>query len=443
MEAQVQGLTDGLISRRSFVSSSILVGESIVRLGLAAAVSFWIAVHLGPEKFGLLNYASAVVMVFWAIASLGLDTPVIARLTRRPEDQGLILGSVMVLRVASGIVCALAACGAVWLMRPGESLVLLLVAVVSLSMALSSPLIVDTWFKVHNVALPAAIARTAGTLLSSVSKIACLLAGLGVIALAWTIALEAALGAIALLLAYQFGVRNLSRQRLRYRLDEAKSLLRESWPYALSTAAIAAYMKIDIILLGMLSNNVEIGLYGLCQRLSEVLYVLPVIVVDVLYPQLVRHKDAGREAAGTSQTFFDLSFAVAVPATLLAIAAVHWIVPMLFGEAYARSADLFAVHAFSCIGVALAHARYKWMAASGLQNLAPAVTGLGLVVALVLNWWLIPQYGAMGAAIATVVAYFCSGYLATFLFSSLRPAAIMQTRALWPWARLWRAYRGR
>ncbi len=433
--------SEGLVSRRSFVSSSILVGESVVRLGLAAAVSFWIAVYLGPEKFGLLNYASALVMVFWSIAMLGLDTPVIASLTRRPQEQGLILGSALVLRLASGSVCALAACAAVAIMRPGDSLVLLLVAVVSLSMMLSAPLLLDAWFKAHNHALPAAIARIAGTVLAALAKIGCLLLGAGVVALAWTVALEAALGAAALLLAYQLRVGRSAMQPLRYRIEEVKSLLHASWPFALSTAAIAAYMKIDIILLGMYSTNVEIGLYGLCQRLSEVLYVLPVIVVDVLYPQLVRHKDAGSDPANASQTFFDLSFAIAVPATVLAIAAVYWLVPWLFGAAYARTADFFAVHAFSCIGVALAHARYKWMAASGLQNLAPAVAGLGLVIALVLNWWLIPRHGAMGAAVATVVAYFCSAFLVTFLFSSLRPAAIMQIRAMWPWKRLWRAYR--
>ncbi len=442
-EAPMDPPTGRLVSRRSFVSSFILLAENLVRLGLVAAVSFWIAHVLGPERFGLLNYASALVMVFWSIALLGLDTPVVARLTHR-EDQGVVVGSALVLRALAGIVCALAACGAVWIMRPDEPLVILLVAIVSISIPISAPLVIDCWFKAHNEALQPAIARLVATLLSSAAKVGCLMLGFGVVALAWTIALEAILGALALVVAYYGMARGQVRQALRTRRGELVGLLKESWPYALSTAAIAAYMKVDIILLGMLSTNVEVGLYGLCQRLSEVLYILPVIVVDVLYPQLVRHQSAGAAGSlGAPQTFFDLSFAVAIIGTLVAVSAVQWLVPWFFGDAYLRTADLFLVHAFSCIGVAMAHARYKWMAASGLQNLAPVVTLVGLGLAILLNLLLIPSHGAMGAAVATVMAYVGSGYLVSFAFPALRPAAIMQSRSFWPWHRLWREVKRR
>jgi polysaccharide transporter, PST family len=432
-----------LISKRSFVSSSVLMAESFLRLAFVAGVSFWIARALGPEQFGALNYASALVMVFWTTAFLGLDTPLVARLARS-QQAGEILGSALSLRTLTGVLCAALAYAAVAVMRPLDSQSILLVAIVAVSIPLSAPLTVDCWFKAQNEVLRPALARIATTLLVSAAKVLCIVLGLGVVALAWTVALEALLGAAALIVAYWFATSGDSNARFAIRPGLVSGLLKESWPYALSTAAVAAYMKVDMILLGMLSTNFEAGVYGLCQRISEVLYVLPVVVVDVLYPQLVRHHHSdSTTTASATQTFFDLSVGTALLATVAAIGLVSWLVPLYLGTPYRRTVDLFQLHSWSCVGLALTHARYKWLAACGLQALAPWVTLIGLVLSIALNLLLIPHYAAMGAAVATVTAYLCSGYLVSFLFPALRPVAKMQTLALWPWGRLYHEVRSR
>jgi polysaccharide transporter, PST family len=432
-----------LISKRSFVSSSVLMAESFLRLALVAGVAFWIASALGPEQFGALNYASALVMVFWTAALLGLDTPVVARLARSAQGAE-ILGSALALRVLAGVLCAAAACAAVALMRPDDTQAWWLVAIISLSIPLSAPLTMDCWFKAHNEAMRPAIARIATTVVVQLAKVLCVLLGLGVVALAWTVAFEALLGAITMFIAYRLATAGKASAGFAIRRTQMLSLLKETWPYALSTAAIAAYMKVDMILLGMLSTNFEAGVYGLCQRISEVLYVLPVVVVEVLYPQLVRHHHAeSATAASATQTFFDLSVGTALLATVVAIVLVTWLLPWLLGAPYRRTVDLFQVHAWSCVGLAMTHARYKWLAACGLQKMAPWVTAMGLALAIALNLKLIPVYGGMGAAVATVVAYLCSGYLVSWVFPALRPVARMQTLALWPWGRLYRELRSR
>ena len=437
-----------LVSRRSVLSSSILLAESFLRLGLVALVSFWIAHQLGPAQFGVLNYASALVMVFLSIATLGLDTPVVLRLSQNkvPGEDAAVLGSAMALRLLAGVVCALAVCASAWFLRPGDGLILTVAAIGALSIPLAAPSVLDCWFKAHNQALRPAVARLCATLLSCAAKAGCLLLGLGVVALAWTVALEALLMAAALGWAYLHMVRRRSAPALVVQRPLMRSLLKDSGPYVLSIAAIAAYMKVDIVLLGVLASDTEVGVYSLCQKLSEVLYILPVVVVDVLYPQLARHQ-AGPQAqlsmpgASTTQTFFDATLAAALLGTALAIVLVSWLVPLAFGEPYRRSAEIFQVHAWSCIGIATAHARYKWMAAVGLQRLAPAVTLFGLVLAVLFNLLLIPHWGGLGAAVATVTAYALSGHAASYLFPALREVAAMQTRALWPWFRLARELR--
>jgi O-antigen/teichoic acid export membrane protein len=321
--------------------------------------------------------------------------------------------------------------------------------IVSLCLIAEAPTVLDYWFKAQTQAAAPALARTASTFLSVLAKCACLVLGLGVAALAWTVVFESLAAGIGLVLAYRWYAAGSRTNALSVDLRLVRPLLRECRPYLLSAVAVIAYMKIDIVLLGYLSSDAETGIYSLAQKLSEVLYSVPVALVDSAYPALAR-----RFAEGTGnhpehgQTLFDLAVGGATAATLVALALAGPFVVAVFGAGYERSVAVFHLHAWSCVAMAMAIARHRWMAVLGLQRYAPIVTLAGLLANVALNLALIPTLGATGAAIATLASYFLSGYLLSFVFAPLREIGRMQTRALWPWGRLctgallWQAARG-
>lgn len=45
--------------------------DKFIRMGVGLLVGVWIARYLGPEQFGLMNYALAFVALFAAVANLG------------------------------------------------------------------------------------------------------------------------------------------------------------------------------------------------------------------------------------------------------------------------------------------------------------------------------------------------------------------------------------
>lgn len=433
MTAQAAGMH--IVSRRALMGSSILVLESVLRLGLVAAVSLWIAHELGPARFGLLNHVSALVAVFLWAAMLGLETPLTARLAHSAPS-GLLLGSAIALRLLTGLLGAAVVIGAAMLLHGPADEAVLLTAIVALSVPLSAPFVVDAFFKARGDALAPAVARLVATLLSCGAKVACLLLGGGLVALAWTVALEALLVSAALLVAYRQRAAAEPGGPLRVQRAQMAALLRECGPYLVAALAAGAYMKVDVVMMGVLASDEQTGLYSLSQKLCEVLYLVPVIVVDVLFPALVRHQALHGQGAAP-QVFFDLTFATALLATLLAMACVVLALPALFGEPYRPTVGIFLLHAWACLGIALNHARFKWMAATGREKLAPAVAFLGVLLALALHALLIPAHGALGAALGTVLAYLVSGWLVSYALPALRPVAAMQTRALWPWGRLW------
>lgn len=418
-------------------SSVLLLAENIVRLTAVAAVSFWIARQLGPDQFGILNFASALVAILLSIATMGLDTPVILRLTQT-QQPGAVVTAVLVLRALAGLLMFAVAVLLAFLLKHDDPVALSVTLIVSLSILLSTFSVFDYWFKAKTLPTLPAMARITGTMLAAGAKVACLILGFGVIELAWTVVLEALLTSIGLILAYLSVTRALGVHRWSISRQLIFALVRESWPYLLSVAAIVVYMKIDIVMLGYLSNNTETGIYSLAQKLSEVLYIIPVVLIESAYPALARRfLDSDKVDSQHGQMLFDLAVGGSLLATLLALLLAEPVINAVFGPGYERSVDIFYLHAWSCVAIAMNTARHRWLAAVGLQRFAPTVTIIGLVINVAMNLVLIPAMGAVGAAIATVVSYFISGYLSSFFLPSLREIGRMQTYALWPWHRLY------
>ena len=71
-----------------------------------------------------------------------------------------------------------------------------------------------------------------------------------------------------------------------------------------------------------------------------------------------------------------------------------------------------------------------WLVAANLTRLSLYRTLLGAAVNLVLNALLIPRYGALGAAWATLVAQACATTFSNLLWRETRPFIRLQLRAL-------------
>lgn len=425
-------------ARQVVTSSVLLLVENMVRLMAVAAVSFFIARQLGPEQFGILNFASALMAILLSIATLGLDTPVIFRLMHS-QHPSAVMRAVLVLRCAAGLAVLVLATLAAYLLKHSDSLALSVTLIVSLSIPLSTFSVFDYWFKAKTLPARPAMARITGTLIAAGAKVACLLFGFGVVALAWTVVLEALVTSVGMTLAYLSVTRKIGNDGWSEGRQLIIVIARESWPYMLSAVAVVAYMKIDVVMLGYLSTNSETGIYGLAQKLSEVLYIVPVVIIESAYPVLARRfMDRGQSLGSQQgQMLFDLAAGGSMIATIISLILARPAIHLMFGAGYENAINIFYLHAWSCVAIALNTARHRWLATLGLQRYAPSVTGIGLIINVAMNFVLIPQFGALGAALATVVSYFISGYISSFFFVALRDIANMQTKALWPWARLY------
>lgn len=103
---------------------------------------------------------------------------------------------------------------------------------------------------------------------------------------------------------------------------------------------------------------------------------------------------------------------------------------ILFGEAYAGSGSVLAVHIWAAVFYFLGHVSGKWILAEKQHILSLQRGILGLGVNIALNLLLIPKYGPVGAAWATLLSHAVAGLFVDLFQRRTRVLFYMKLRAL-------------
>lgn len=410
-------------------------GDQILRMGVGLVVGIWLARYLGPEQFGLFSYALAFVALFTAIAGLGLDDIVVRDVVREPQADNEILGTAFCLRLFSGTTGFVAALVAIFLLRPTDDLSHWLVAIIAAGALFQGLYVIEFWFHSQVQAKYVVIAKNTAFLLCALAKISLILMSASLLAFAWIALLEVVLGAVGLIIAYLAQGRRLLQWRGR--LKRAKNLLKDSWPLMLSGIVVLVYLRIDQIMLGEITGYEEVGIYSVAVRLAEVWYFIPMAIYWSVLPAIVEAKAQSEELFYERlQQFYNLiaiaAYVVVIPVTFLG----QWLVPLLFGEAYARGGLMLTVLIWSNIFYSLEIARSSFLTVMNWTRLYLLTVTLGCLLNVILNLWLIPLYGGMGAVVASIAAYWFAAHGSCFLFKPLRRTGLMLTRAL-VYPRIW------
>ena len=244
-------------------NSGWLFADKVFRLGVGLFVGVWVARYLGPDRFGLLNYAIAFTSLFNALATLGLDGIVVRELVKSAERNDVLLGSAFGLKLIGAIITFAVVTIAISIVRPRDTLTLWLVALSAGGFIFQSLNVIDLYFQSRLQSKYTVYAANSAFVLMAIVKVALLLISAPLIAFAWAGLGETAFTALFLLAAYRINHLNMWKWRCRFRV--MRHLLSDSWPLILSGISIMIAMRVDQIMIGQMLNNKEVGLYSAAQ----------------------------------------------------------------------------------------------------------------------------------------------------------------------------------
>lgn len=403
------------------------LGERFGLLGLSLLTSVVVVRSLGPASYGELSYLLAGVGLLAPLVQFGISSLVARALLEEPANEAAILRAALLLRLVGwGVAFAI---GLGWWLyfeyRPADRWVFLVLLAAKSATALQ---VVEFWFQVRYRAAALVPWRTATAIVGAVLKITVAALTGDPILLAFVFALEYLLqGAVSLLAlrrAGGFWVRPHAAPQWVVWFAR-----RSPWLLASGIAEVI-YLRIDIVFLERLRGAEEVGIYAVAASLSEVWYMVPVVLVGAVFPALWNHRADAEAYRRGLQGSLDALCALALALAIVVQIAAGPLVNLLFGERFSASTSVLQIHIWAGIFVFMRALLNRWLTAEDLLKLSLVTQLAGAAMNVGLNLVLIPTYGAVGAAVATVFSYATASWLALFLWTRTRPMGWMMAKSL-------------
>lgn len=413
---------------RYLKNTSWLMGERILRIFVALFIGVWVARYLGTENFGILSSAQAFVGIFAALSSLGLNNILVRNLVKSSDNQELLLGTSFWLQMFGSMILMLCLIVSIYL-NDNEPITNKIIIILGLLTFLNSFGVIASYFqsivKSKLIVIPSVI----GLAVSSVLKVILILNEAPLIYFVYVLVFD-----VTFLTAGQlFNYFKSGESVLGWKFSRktAKDLLMDSWPLILSGIIISIYMKIDQVMIQEMLTNDLAGQYAAAVKLSVAWYFVPSVICSSLFPAIVNAKMKSIKLYKTRlQRLYSLMVILALSVVIPTMYFSNWLVEITFGSEYYLTAEVLSIHVLAGVFVFLGVANGKWFINENLQRYSIICLGSGMVVNIVMNLILIPKYGILGAAYATLISHFISTLVSPLLFKKTRPSFFMMIRSL-------------
>ena len=178
--------------------------------------------------------------------------------------------------------------------------------------------------------------------------------------------------------------------------------------FALSVAT-TIYTNLDNVMLGFMTNDIEVGYYTASVKVKGILVSVVTAVSTVLLPRASYYVDKGllKELYGIAKKAMSFVMLVAIPFVVYFTIYAKECILLLSGDEFMGAVapmqvimpTLLFIGVTNILGIQI-------MVPLGKENQVLYSTICGAIADLILNVIFIPQYGAIGAAIGTLVAEF-------------------------------------
>ncbi len=410
-----------------FFNAGWIMFEKFFRMAANFLVVIMVARFLGPDQFGIINYLMAMINILGPITALGMAGVLVRDLVRNPDQQNELLGTSFVLKFLAALISSI---GLVIfaLFYETDPMLIWFTVVFSLSLLFKPFENVKLYYESIVKSKYVALSESLVLIVFSVLKVVFVLLQAELLYFVIIYAAEVAMTSLAKVIFLRKN--EMSLLDWKYRSNLVKPLLTRSLPLIFSSMAAAIYMKVDQIMLRFMVDETAVGVYAVAARMSEIWYFIPIAVITSVFPAMIklRSKDTARYHRRLQAVFdilFLLAFSLAVVVTFISEPFVN----IAFGEEYRASAAILSIHIWAGIFAFMRQGLSRWLINEDYLRFSLYSQGGGAIINVALNFMLIPRYEGIGAAIATISAFFISTYLVCFFTKKTRPIAFIMTKS--------------
>ncbi len=396
----------------------------VFRMGSGLAVNVMVMRGLGVEGFGVYGYVTTLAGLASFGSSMGMDRLLKREISRDESRAGHYVATGLVASAMLSLATAFGVAG--WAaVADGRTDVVVAAVLASVALGLQSLALVpvSAFHAIRRMGL--------GVRGNFAGRVALVLATAGFLWLQFgvrSVFLAQVLdGAVTLGIVAWVYVRVLGVATLKTTWPEVRALIRESIPFGMNSLFVSIYLSVDVLILGLATDDHEVGVY----RGAVMLLALFPVVADTLstgiYPRMARHLGHIDRAGEELRFATRILLAVSVPAAVGGMLTAEPLMVFLGGAEFAESALPFIIMA-PLLPLRFLNNGFG-MALSALNRQDDRTRGAiyAAILNVAVNLYAIPAYGALGAAATTLLTE-----IALLLFMRWRITSLVSGLGLLP-----------
>lgn len=183
-----------------------------------------------------------------------------------------------------------------------------------------------------------------------------------------------------------------------------EKLICTAFPMTLSSIMVVVYMKVDIFMLGLMTDYHQVSTYVIAAIVSEAWLFVPLAFVSTLYPTIQALYFNKKNAYYQNlRKMMLICLACMVLATLIAIPVINYLIPVIYGSKFTASSAVVNFLICASIFMCLGNIRSRHLTLVRAYKLQFYISFLSAATNIAINLLLIPVLGGEGAAIATLI----------------------------------------
>ena len=387
-----------------YFNASWLMIDSFTKLAVGLLVNIYIIRYLGPSDYGYLSLCLGAVALLYPFATLGTDPILFRDLIQSRNRTKLIMFTGLILRLGLFVTVAIVALFlSIFIVDVSAVRFLFLLFLIVLLIDCAE--VYRAYFSAIERVKFIAIAGFLSTLISAIVGVGFVWLELPLIWFAVPYIVQRAVKFFVL--RFYFKSQKVLGA-LSFNKNYGIALASNSWPLAFSSFAGIAYLYFDQFAISYFMSSDDVGVYAGVTKFVIVLSVLPSIVSNVVYPRMIEY----------SRSFSEPEFELWLESIYfkfllvgLAFVAGFWflgdtLINGTLGADYLEGVEVLKVYSVSLVMAFFAATNTKILMIRNLQKVILARNVFGVLLNAILNVILIPSYGLIGAAVATVFSEF-------------------------------------
>lgn len=418
-----------IIKNKVVSNASWIIVCRIFQAVLNLAISMMTARYFGPSNFGLINYAAAIVAFFVPIMQLGFRSTLVQEYINHPDEEGVVLGTSVVLNILSSVLCIIGAGSFALIANNNERDTIIVCWLYSTVLLFQATEMVQYWFQAKLLSKYMAIVSLCAYVVISIYKIVLLATGKSIYWFAIANGFDYLLISAGLFFIYK----KLGNQKLSFSSDMAKKLFKKSKYYIVSSMMVTVFGHIGSIALEFYLDKEAVGLYSAAITCAGMTSFVFNALIDSARPVILSYKRTDDVKYQQSMVgLYSIIFYTAILQAIVICVLGNLIIKIIYGNAYNGAVEPLRIIAWYTIFSYIGPVRNVWILAEAKQQYLWIINLSGAIVSIILNFVLIPIIGVSGAAFAALGTQIFTNIIVGYIIKPIRDCNRLMIKGLKP-----------